>query len=241
MQSGPYVSLSAQLTLERRLESLAINVANMNTVGYRASGVSFHTYVSRTGEQPVAYATSGRDYITREAGPLIKTDNPLDVAVQGEGWFSIQTPAGIVYTRDGRMRMKATGELETLDGHPILDAGNTPIILDPNGGPVTIGTDGMISQAGRQIGALGLFRIDPSAKFTRYENSGVIPDKAATPILDFDNNGIIQGHVEGSNVNPILEMAKLIMISRAFESITGGTENAESSLKDAVKTLGGTS
>ena len=70
----------------------------------------------------------------------------------------------------------------------------------------------MINQGGQQIGAIGLFRIDPSAKFSRYENSGVIPDKPATPILDFDNNGIVQGHVEGSNVNPILEMAKLITI-----------------------------
>lgn len=241
MQSGPYVSLSAQLTLERRMESLAINVANMNTVGYRASGVSFHTYVSQAGEQPVAYATSGSDYILRTQGPLERTDNPLDVAVQGEGWFGIQTPAGVVYTRDGRMRMKASGELESLDGHPILDAGSAPIILDPNSGPPTIGADGMISQGAQQIGAIGLFSIDPSAKFTRYENSGVIPDKPATPVLDFDNNGIVQGHVEGSNVNPILEMAKLITISRAFESITGGAENTESSLKDAVKTLGGTS
>ncbi len=212
MQSGPYVSLSAQLTLERRLEALAINVANMNTVGYRAAGVSFHTYVSRTGDQPVAYSSAGRDYITRTEGPLIKTDNPLDVAVQGEGWLAMQTPSGTVYTRDGRMRMKPTGELESLDGHPILDAGNTPIILDPNAGAPTIGGDGMINQGGQQIGAIGLFRIDPSAKFSRYENSGVIPDKPATPILDFDNNGIVQGHVEGSNVNPILEMAKLITI-----------------------------
>lgn len=241
MQSGPYVSLSAQLTLERRLEALAINVANMNTVGYRASGVSFHTYVSRAGEQPVAYSSSGSDYITRTEGPLIKTDNPLDVAVQGEGWLAIQTPAGIVYTRDGRMRMKPTGELESLDGHPILDAGGTQLILDPNAGPPTIGADGMISQGSQQIGAIGLFSIDPSAKFRRYENSGVIPDKPAAPILDFDNNGIIQGHVEGSNVNPILEMAKLITISRAFESITGGTQNTENSLTDAVKTLGATS
>lgn len=241
MQSGPYVSLSAQLMLERRLETLAINIANMNTIGYRAAGVSFHTYVSRTGDEPVAYSNAARDYVTRTEGPLIKTGDPLDVAVQGEGWLAIQTPGGTVYTRDGRMRMKPTGELESLDGHPILDAGNTPIILDPNGGPPTIGSDGMISQGAQQIGAIGLFQIDSRAKFIRYENSGVIPDKPATPILDFDNNGFVQGHVEGSNVNPVLEMAKLIEISRAFESITGGNESTESTLKDAVKTLGATS
>lgn len=241
MQSGPYVSLSAQLTLEKRLESLALNVANMNTAGYRAAGVSFHTYISRTGDSPVAYATAGKDYITRTEGPLERTDNPLDVAVQGEGFMAIQTPGGIVYTRDGRMRMKATGELESLGGHPILDAGGTPIILDPTAGPPVIGGDGMISQGNQQIGAIGLFQIDPSAKFTRYENSGVIPDKPATPILDFNTNGFVQGHIEGSNVNPILEMAKLITIERAFESISGSAEKNESTLKDALPILGGTS
>jgi flagellar basal-body rod protein FlgF len=241
MQSGPYVSLSAQLTLERRLESLAMNVANMNTVGYRAAGVSFHTYISRNGNEPVAYATAGRDYVTRTEGPLIRTDNPLDIAVQGEGWLAIQGPAGTVYTRDGRMRMRSSGELETLAGHPILDAGATPIILDPTAGPPVISGDGMISQNGRQVGAIGLFQIPSNAKFTRYENSGVIPDKPATPILDFNTNGIIQGHIEGSNVNPIMEMAKLITIERAFESITGGAEKNEATLKDALPILGGTS
>ena len=240
MQAGPYVSLSAQLTLEKRLNSLALNVANMNTIGYRAAGVSFRTYVSRSSDEPVAYATSGRDYVTRTEGALIETGNPLDVAVQGEGWLAIQTPGGTVYTRDGRMRMRSTGELESLAGHPILDAGATPIILDPTAGQPVISGDGMITQNGRQVGAIGLFQIDSSAKFTRYENSGVIPDKPATPVLDFDTNGIVQGHVEGSNVNPILEMAKLITISRAFESITGGAEKNETTLKDALPILGGT-
>jgi flagellar basal-body rod protein FlgF len=108
-------------------------------------------------------------------------------------------------------------------------------------GPPVIGGDGMITQGAQQVGALGLFQIDPSAKFTRYENSGVIPDKPATPILDFNTNGIVQGHVEGSNVNPILEMAKLITIERAFESISSGTEKNETTLKDALPILGGTS
>jgi flagellar basal-body rod protein FlgF len=240
MHAAPHVSLSAQLTLERRLATLAINVSNMNTVGYRATGVSFHEIVSRTGPNPVSFASTGHDYISRTSGALVPTNNPLDVAVQGEGWMAVQTPRGIVYTRDGRMRMQPTGALESLNGHPILDAGGTPILLDPDAGPPTIAADGMISQGGRQLGAIGLFQIDPNAKFERYENSGVIPDKPATPVLDFVRNGVVQGSIENSNVNPIMEMAKLIMISRNFESVTGGTNSAESSLKDAVRILGGT-
>jgi flagellar basal-body rod protein FlgF len=239
MPGSSHVAISAQITLERRLTTLALNVANMNTVGYRASGVSFHDIVSRTGADPVAFASTGKDYIARTSGPLIPTANPLDVAVQGEGWLAMQTPAGTVYTRDGRMRMLPGGALETVRGYPVLDAGNTPIILNPDAGPPTIAADGMITQGGQQVGAIGLFRIDPDAKFTRYENSGVIPDKPATPVLDFTANGVVQGSVEGSNVNPILELAKLLTISRSFEGVTGSATTHESSMKDAIRILGG--
>lgn len=238
MQSEPYVALSAQVTLERRLTTLALNVANMNTIGYRGTGVSFSTYISQKGDKPVAYATAGHDYITRTQGPLIKTDNPLDVAVNGEGWIAIQTPAGTAYTRDGRMRMQANGALQTLNGYAVLDAGGAPILLNPNAGAPIIAKDGMIRQDGRQLGAVGLFQIPSNIKFTRFDNSAVIPDKPATPILDFDANGVIQGHLEGSNVNPVLELAKLMMMSRTFDSVTNATQNTENSLKDAVKTLG---
>ncbi|MGO9023413.1 MAG: flagellar basal-body rod protein FlgF [Beijerinckiaceae bacterium] len=241
MPGSSHVSLSAQITLERRLTTLAMNVANMNTVGYRASGVSFHEIVSRTGKDPVAFASTGKDYITRTPGPLIQTSNPLDIAIQGEGWLAIQTPRGTVYTRDGRMRLQPSGALETVGGYPVLDTGSTPILLDPDAGAPTIAGDGMITQGGRQVGAIGLFQIDAGAKFTRFENSGVIPDKPATPIIDFTRNGVVQGSVEGSNVNPIMEMAKLMMISRAFESVSGGAANTESSMKDAVRILGGAS
>lgn len=238
MQSEPYVALSAQTTLEKRMTSIALNVANINTVGYRAAGISFSTYVVQNGEDPVAYATKGKDYINQTHGPLIKTGNPLDIAVQGDGWFAIQTPAGTAYTRDGRMQMQPNGAVQTVNGYPILDAGGAPLQLDPSGGAVTIARDGMINQNGRQLGAVGLFQMQPNTNFTRVDNSGVIPDKAPTPVLSFDNNGVIQGHVEGSNVNPVLELSKMMTISRAIESISNAAQSNESTLKDAIKSLG---
>lgn len=238
MQNQPYVALSAQISLERRLTSLAINVANMNTIGYRASGVSFHTLVSDTGDEPVAYATAGNDYISRTQGQIIKTDNPFDIAISGDGWIAIQTPAGTAYTRDGRMRMQPNGALQTVDGYAVLDAGGAPIQLNPDGDQPVIAKDGMIRQNGREIGAIGLFQIPSGANFERFDNSAVIPDNPATPVLDFDTNGVIQGHLEGSNVNPVLEMAKLMMIQRAFEEVANASQTSETSLKDAVKTLG---
>lgn len=238
MQNGLYVSLSAQVSLERRLETIANNVANMNTVGFRGEGVRFAAEVARAGDSALSYVSPGNSYISRAAGASEKTNNPFDVAIQGDGWFGISTAAGTAYTRDGRMRMAESGALETLNGNAVLDAGGAPIVLDAAGGTPTIGGDGMITQDGRQLGAIGLFEIDPQANLARAENSGVIPDKPATAILDFTKNGIVQGYVEGSNVNPINEMTKLITVTRSFDGVNSEVTQTESSLQDAIKSLG---
>ncbi|HEY1943947.1 MAG TPA: flagellar basal-body rod protein FlgF [Roseiarcus sp.] len=238
MQNGLYVALSGQVSLERRLETIANNVANMNTVGFRADGVSFQTELAKAGDHNVAYVSPGKTYISRASGPSLKTDNPFDVAVQGDGWLGISTANGVAYTRDGRMKISETGTLETLTGNAVLDAGGSPIMLDPNAGAPVISGDGMIAQSGRKIGAIGLFEIDDTANLTRTENSGVIPDKAPTPILDFTNNGVVQGYTEGSNVNPIEEMSRLIEVTRAFDGVNAQVSQTEMSMQDAIKTLG---
>ena len=238
MQTGLYVALSAQLALQKRLDTIAANVANAGTVGYRAEEVKFETFLSQAGADPVAFASTGETFVSRKAGELVKTDNPLDVAVRGDAWIAISTPAGTVYTRDGRMRMVDSGELQTLNGYAVLDAGGAPVLLDPAAGPPQIATDGMISQGKRQLGAIGLFRIDERAKLARFENSGVIPDRQAEPVLDFATEGVVQGFVERANVNPVLEMAHLIMVTRAFESVTATINESEASQRNAIKDLG---
>jgi flagellar basal-body rod protein FlgF len=241
MQNGLYVAISAQVALQRRLETIADNIANMNTVGYRATGVSFETEVARAGETTLNYASSGADYLSRRIGGLIKTDNPLDFAVQGDAWFGVQTPTGVAYTRDGRARIDESGMLRTLNGDAILDAGGAPILVDSAGGPLTVSADGMISQNARQVAAIGLFAIDPGANLTRAENSGVVPDQPAQPILDFTRESVVQGAVEGSNVDPVREMTRLIDVTRAFDGVAAETSQSEGSLQDAIKTLGSSS
>ncbi len=111
MQSGIYVGLSAQIALEKRLETIANNVANAGTAGFRADAVKFEAVLSRSANNTVAFASPGENYISRQTGAISKTDNPLDVAMAGDGWFAFQTPQGVVYTRDGRMQMTSEGEL----------------------------------------------------------------------------------------------------------------------------------
>ena len=238
-QNGLYVALSAQVALERRLETIASNVANMNTPGYRADGVSFEAQVAKAGDNRLSYVSPGSGFISRRSGALISTGNPFDVAVQGDGFFAINGPAGVIYTRDGRMRLSDTGALETLEGHPVLDVGGAPIQLDAGGAPPTIAADGMVNQNGRQVAAIGLFALDESAKLTRAGNSGFTSDKPAQPVLDFTQNGVVQGTIESANVNPLQEMTKLIAVTRAFDGVTNEVSQTENSVTDAIKTLGG--
>lgn len=226
------------MALQRRIETIADNVANANTAGFRAEQVRFETVLSQVPLDPVAFASEGNTHISRRSGEIVRTDNQLDVAVQGDAWLSINTPAGQVYTRDGRFRMSDAGELQTLNGYSVLDVGGAPILLDPNGGPPNIARDGTITQGNQQAGVIGLFRIDNLATLTRYENSAVIPNIPATPVVEFTQVGVTQGHIERANVNPVLEITRLVMVSRAYEAITNAINQSDSTLSEAVKALG---
>lgn len=238
MQNSLYVALSSQIALEKRLDTLADNVANANTVGFRATNVKFEDFVYGSGEKGIDYVTPGETYLSRESGPMRETGNPYDFAVQGEAWFGIQTPAGTVMTRDGRFTMLDTGALVTLEGYPVLDAGGAAILLDPRGGAPTAGADGVLQQNGVQVGAVGLFEFNPGPNFTRYGNSGVVPDTPPQAVVDRSDVGLVQGFVEESNVNPVKEMTRLIMVQRAFENAAALIRANETTFSEAVKTLG---
>src|SRR6185295_5837681 len=134
MQDGLYVALSAQVALEKRLNTIADNVANMSTIGFRATEVKFEDIVTGVGQNSIAFTSPGDTYLSQKAGGLRETKSPFDFAIQGDAWFGIDTPAGTVMTRDGRFTMTDTGQLVTHEGYPVLDAGGSPIQLDPQAG-----------------------------------------------------------------------------------------------------------
>lgn len=252
MQSALYVSLSAQVSLEKRLETIANNMANMKTAAFRADAVKFETAMSRAATQAVAFSSPGENFISRKEGAITQTGNTLDVAITGNSmaaypggpdpghttWMAFAGPNGTVYTRDGRMQIDINGQLQTLTGYPILDSGGTPIIVDPDAGPLTIGRNGTISQGTNQVGVLGLFDIPAGAKLERFANSGVIPDRPATAVLDFVNTGFQQGYVEGSNVDPLSELTQLMNASRAFQGVSSLIESSEGTMQNAIRSLG---
>jgi len=233
-----YVGLSSLVTLERRMDAIAHNVANVSTVGFRGEGTKFESIVSNKADGDVNFASAGKSYIRTEAGPLIKTDNPLDVAVKGDVWMAVSTPQGQVYTRDGRMKMMMTGDLVSVMGNAVLDVGGAPIVLDPNGGAPKISSDGAIYQNGAQIGAIGLYSIPKDAELKYDGNSGVLSNKPAVPIVDNNSVGLVQGMIEGSNVDAMTEMTRLISVSRAFEQVNNLLTQQESTVAEAIRTLG---
>ncbi len=239
MQSALYVSLSAQRVLQTQLETVAHNVANANTAGFRAGAVNFEALVSRTGETPVHFASEADFHVSSAQGTLKQTGNPLDVAVSGDAWFAVSTPAGMAYTRDGRMEISELGDLRSLTGYEFLDATGGPILVNPNGSSPVIHPDGRVEQDGRQIGNLGLFRIDPATMSERYDNSAVLTSAPGIAVAGGGENKIMQGFVESSNVDPAAEMVNLIAVTRAFESASATISRAEDALSNSIREIGG--
>lgn len=236
METSLYVSLSGQIALQRRLDTIANNVANSSTTGFRGENVTFESLLSRGA---TTYASVGHATFSTQAGQTIKTDNPLDVAIQGDGYLSIAVPGGIAYTRDGRMRVSTSGNLETLEGYPVLDTGGAPIQISPSLGAMEISKNGAINQNGGQVASIGLFRLPADAALSRGPGVSLISNKPADPVIDFKETSLLQGVAEGANVNPMLEMSKLISVTRAFEALSAAMDQSHRQMNDAIRSLSG--
>jgi flagellar basal-body rod protein FlgF len=238
METSLYVSLSGQIALQRRLDTIANNVANSTTPGFRAENVTFGSIMSQAQSSQVAYSSAGDHTFLQRSGPIVHTNSPLDIAIHGNAYIAVSGPNGPVYTRDGRLRISGQGDLENMNGQQVLDSGGGPIQINANGGPIRISRDGSITQNGNAVGKIGLSTLPAAAKLVRSEGAAVVSDQPAEPVVDFIGNGIVQGYMENSNVNPVLEMTRLISVTRAFEAMTAAADQSDRKLSDAIKALG---
>ncbi|MFG1400467.1 flagellar basal-body rod protein FlgF [Xanthobacter sediminis] len=238
MSSNLYVALSAQMAADKRLATVANNLANMNTPGYRAEQVRFAELLSQTTADKTSYVSEGETFTSLRPGAISQTGNPLDLAVDGGGWFAVRTDAGVGYTRDGRLRMTADGALQTMSGRAMLDAGGAPLMVDPNGGAVRVGADGSIYQNGQVAGRVGIYSMPTGANLTRYDGSTMTTDMPPALIQDFTRNKVLQGYVEGANVDPVMEMTRLITLQRAFEQAANAVSQNEDLTTSAIRQLG---
>lgn len=224
-----YIGLSRFTALHRELDVVTNNIANMNTASFKGESSIFHEYVenfskdtSSTGDQ--SYVIDKGTYRDLSQGGLEPTDNPLDVALQGPGWYSYMGDEGIVYGRDGRLVIDDLGRLSTLDGKPILDINGGEIVLPlEDGNAVQVSGDGTLSVGGAAIAQLGIVDFDNPQRLERLGNGYYSAPDDEFPLPAFDAS-VAQGMVETSNVQPVVEMTKLISLHRAYENISKLTE-----------------
>jgi flagellar basal-body rod protein FlgF len=224
--------------MARRLDTVAANVANTATAGYRAGEVTFESILTSSVRADVKYPTPGPTFLAQRTGEIVNTGNALDIAIQGPGYIAIGNGDGVAYTRDGRLTIGPAGELQNITGDAVLDIGGAPLQVDPAGGPLAIARDGMVSQNGRQIGAIGLFALPAEGGLSRVAGAAIVPEIEPEPIVDFVANGVRQGYVERSNVQPVAEMTRLITLQRTFNALWASMEDTEGALRQAIRTLG---
>ncbi|MDE3016450.1 MAG: flagellar basal-body rod protein FlgF [Pseudomonadota bacterium] len=214
MDNSIYVTLSGQLTLFHDMEATANNVANAETAGYDADHILFNSYVTQDVNQgnrnPMAFATEASTYRDITNGPMKVTGRDLDVAIQGEGYFEVETPLGIRYTRAGNFQIGADGTLVSAEGYPVLDNSGQHILLPDDTDKIDIGAAGNLKVNGEDFGSLGIVRFDHPQLLERMGNRLFKSDAQPSPA---DSANILQGTLEGSNVQPILEMTHMVDLS----------------------------
>ncbi|WP_135450126.1 flagellar hook-basal body complex protein [Tabrizicola caldifontis] len=234
MDAALYVTLTRQSGLMREMGVVANNIANSSTTGFRREGVVFSEHVAALNRDPslsMAHA-SGRHVDLRQA-TLTMTGGAFDLAIQGDGFFLVQTPQGERLTRAGSFALNPEGELVTPDNHRLLDAVGAPVIVPPDA-KVTIAHDGTLSADGQPIAQIGLWRpADPLA--LRHQSGTLFDGGALQPV---EGGAIMQGMLEESNVEPMSEIARMIEVQRAYELGQKFLEAEDELVRSVVQTLG---
>lgn len=247
MDNSNYVSLSLARTLERNLDVVSNNIANATTAGFKAERADFQDLVEKNlgagGKDSVSFVQDAGSHIDPRPGALLKTGNPLDLAITGDGWFGYQAASGqTAYGRDGRLTIDAQGLLATASGAHILDTGGAPIAIPAEtGGALSVAQDGTITDAqGNAIGQVGLFSVPGIADGQRLGGGMIQPAAGSAPATAAENVTVTQGFIEQSNVEPVLEMTRMIAIQRAYERAMKLLEDDDSLRQQVLTQLGQT-
>jgi flagellar basal-body rod protein FlgF len=235
MEAGIYTTLTRQSGLMREMQVVAHNIANISTTGFRREGVIFSEYVRRMEDGPSLSMANGdaRHLDLRQAG-LSQTGGAFDFAIQGDGFFLIETLQGQALTRAGGFTPNAEGELVNFDGHRLLDLGGAPIFVPPDAGQVSLSPDGTLSANGVPLAQLGLWQPTDPLKMS-HQGGTVFVAEGVEPAL---STTILQGFLEESNVNPISEIARMIAVQRAYEMGQGFLEKEDERMRGVIQALG---
>ncbi len=242
MENAILVNLARQMTLRRQMDVVANNLANMETAGFKGGSLRFEEFVMPVAEvdgvtgsnrmvSSVLDAGQVRDF---GEGTVTQTGNPLDVAINGDGWLVVQTDNGERFTRNGHLKIDPDGRLVTSDGHPVLGTGGE-VTLTADDTEITIGADGTLTTNNGNNNRLRVVRFDDQNLLTPEGNN--LYRSEADP-LPAETSRVMQGFVEKSNVHPVMEMTRMIETSRAYMSTSRLLDNTGELRQRAIETLG---
>lgn len=210
------VALSYQLALTNQLDITANNIANVTTPGFQSSHPLFVEFLVKVEDDvEVAYVVDRGTVRNLNPGPVNFTGNPLDVSIEGRGYFVAETDEGTFYTRNGAFQLDASGRLVTSAGAMILDDSNSPIVIAPGETQINIGRDGTISTENGTIGRFRLVEFDNEQAMTNLGNSLMSTDQVP---IEASESSVVQGMLEGSNVIAVAEITRMIKLLRSYQA-----------------------
>ncbi|MCK4711468.1 MAG: flagellar hook-basal body complex protein [Marinosulfonomonas sp.] len=237
MDNAGYTTLTRQAGLLREMQTVANNLANLSTTGFRKEGVIFAEHIKALdgNESSLSMATANVRLTMQQQGTLTQTNGSFDFAIEGEGFFMIETPDGQQLTRAGSFTPNGEGELVTPDGHRLLDGGGSPIFIPPDARSIAVSADGTLSADGVAQTQIGLFTPADPIDLARQNGVRFRVDGDVIPVED---SAILQGFVEDSNVNPVLEIARMIEVQHAYELGQSFMDKEDERIRGVLSTLG---
>ncbi|TMV94631.1 flagellar hook-basal body complex protein [Thioclava sp. BHET1] len=237
MDNSIYAALNRQSGLMQEMRVVANNIANASTTGFRREGVIFAEHVAALQAQEPSLSMAdarGRD-IDLTQGGLTQTGNAFDFAIEGEGFFMIETPQGNQLTRAGSFIPSPEGELLTPDGYRLLDPGGTAIAVPGGVGDIALAPDGTLSAQGNPIAQVGVFLPTDPAGLRHVGGTRFSTEAGAEPV---EQATLLQGYREESNVDPITEISRMIEVQRAYELGQKFLDREDERIRGVITTLG---
>lgn len=235
------IATSRLIAQQRAIDVAASNMANANTPGYKVERMLFSDWLSRqrnvdppAGGRVIAYTQDRATWREDQAGTITHTANPFDLALTGDGFFTVQTPQGPRLTRDGRFGLKPDGTLADSAGFAVLDANGRPIQISPADTRITVAGDGTISSENGQIGRVGVVRVTDKMRMAAEGNTNFRADAPTAPL---PSPGIVQGAMEDSNVKPVVEMTRMMTDLREFQLVTQFVQAESDRQRDAIEKI----
>jgi flagellar basal-body rod protein FlgF len=249
MENASLVGLSRQIALSRELDVVANNIANLNTTGFKADNVVFHEHLMpaaranafRGNDRRVSFVQDRATWLDLSQGPVQQTGNPLDVAVSGSAFLTVQTPRGERYTRNGALQINSQGQLVTSEGLQVIGQ-NGPIVFQPNDRDISIGIDGTISvreganTTDSQRGKLKLASFNRPQQLEKDGTSTYRTPNGVT-VQEPTDARVNQGVIEKSNVNSVMEMTRMVEVTRTYTQIASMLQNQSDMRRSAIEKL----